>query len=82
MNLFVPEPDPVDADVLAAYRSAISAEVDDLGADLGPDVLTDDDAWDAKIDLLVREPASWVSFTLASRTRVQSTVCGPPVPGF
>ena len=63
VNLFVPEPDPVDPEVLAAYRSAVSAEVSDLGAELGPDVLADDDAWDAKIDLLVREPVAWVSFT-------------------
>jgi nitronate monooxygenase len=63
VNLFVPEPDPADPSALAAFRAAISEEVQALGAALGPDVLADDDDWDAKIDLLVRQPVPWVSFT-------------------
>jgi len=63
VNLFVPEARRVDREAVGRYRAAIAAEVGSLGAELGPEVLTDDDDWDAKVDLLVREPVPWVSFT-------------------
>lgn len=63
VNLFVPDPTPADRDAVARYCDAIASEVTALGADLGPERLADDDDWDAKVDLLVREPVPWVSFT-------------------
>jgi NAD(P)H-dependent flavin oxidoreductase YrpB (nitropropane dioxygenase family) len=63
VNLFVPEPDPVDLDALRRYRDRIAPEVEALGVEVGPIVPEDDDDWDAKIDQLVRNPVPWVSFT-------------------
>lgn len=63
VNLFVPEREPVDLDAVRRYRDLIAAEVESTGAEVGPVVVDDDDDWDAKVDLLVREPVPWVSFT-------------------
>jgi NAD(P)H-dependent flavin oxidoreductase YrpB (nitropropane dioxygenase family) len=73
VNLFVPDRTPVDRDAVSRYRDALADEVSALGADLGPERFEDDDGWDAKIDLLVREPVPWVSFTfgLPDATTVQ-----------
>lgn len=63
VNLFVPERELVDLDAVRRYRDLIAAEVESTGAAVGPVVEDDDDDWDAKIDLLTREPVPWVSFT-------------------
>lgn len=63
VNLFVPEREPVDLEAVRRYRDLIAAEVEALGAEVGPVVEHDDDDWDAKVDLLVRDPVPWVSFT-------------------
>jgi NAD(P)H-dependent flavin oxidoreductase YrpB (nitropropane dioxygenase family) len=63
VNLFVPDSGPVDRVAVMRYRDAIAAEVASLGTELGGERLQDDDEWDAKVDLLVREPVAWVSFT-------------------
>lgn len=63
VNLFVPDPAPADREAVARYRAAIAAEVESLGASLGPERLEDDDDWDAKVDLLCQDPVPWVSFT-------------------
>lgn len=63
VNLFVPEHEPVDADAVRRYRDLIAAEVESTGAEVGPVVEVDDDDWDAKVDLLTRDPVPWVSFT-------------------
>jgi NAD(P)H-dependent flavin oxidoreductase YrpB (nitropropane dioxygenase family) len=63
VNLFVPDRTPVDRNAVLRYRDALADEVSALGADLGPERFEDDDDWDAKVDLLVREPVPWVSFT-------------------
>lgn len=62
VNLFVPESEPVDLDAVRRYRDLIAPEVESLGAEIGA-VVEDDDAWDAKVDQLVRDPVPWVSFT-------------------
>jgi NAD(P)H-dependent flavin oxidoreductase YrpB (nitropropane dioxygenase family) len=64
VNLFVPDPTPVDRAAVLAYRDLIALEIEALGAEVGPlRWRDDDDDWDAKIELLVAEPAPWVSFT-------------------
>jgi NAD(P)H-dependent flavin oxidoreductase YrpB (nitropropane dioxygenase family) len=63
VNLFVPDPTPVDRQAVLAYRDLIAPEIERLGAEVGPLRWDDDDDWDAKIDLLERDPAPWVSFT-------------------
>ena len=62
-NLFVPDATPVDREAVLAYRDLIAPEIERLGAEVGPLRWEDDDDWDAKIELLVAEPAPWVSFT-------------------
>jgi nitronate monooxygenase len=63
VNLFVPDPTPVDRAAVLAYRDLIAPEIEALGAEVGPLRWRDDDDWDAKIELLVDTPAPWVSFT-------------------
>jgi NAD(P)H-dependent flavin oxidoreductase YrpB (nitropropane dioxygenase family) len=67
VNLFVPDPRPDsrpgERSEILAYRDAIAAEVASLGAELGPLILADSDEFDAKIDLLTRNPVPWISFT-------------------
>jgi nitronate monooxygenase len=63
VNLFVPDPMPVDRAGVLAYRELISPEFDRLGLELPAPRWVDDDEWPAKVDLLVRDPAPWVSFT-------------------
>ncbi|HEY9482118.1 MAG TPA: nitronate monooxygenase [Micromonosporaceae bacterium] len=64
VNLFVPNPMPVDGDDFRHYRQAIRIEADRYGVDLGAGApLEDDDLWRAKVDLLVADPVPVVSFT-------------------
>jgi NAD(P)H-dependent flavin oxidoreductase YrpB (nitropropane dioxygenase family) len=63
VNLFVPDTTPVDRAAVLAYRDLVAPEIERLGAEVGALRWTDDDDWDAKIDLLVEQPAPWVSFT-------------------
>jgi NAD(P)H-dependent flavin oxidoreductase YrpB (nitropropane dioxygenase family) len=64
VNLFAPNPLPVDGDDFRHYRRAIHVEADRYGIDLGAGPpLEDDDDWRAKVDLLVADPVPVVSFT-------------------
>lgn len=63
VNLFVPDRRPVDREAVRAYRDTITPEVLATGAEIGPERWDDDDAWEAKVALLVRDPVPWVSFT-------------------
>lgn len=63
VNLFVPDPQPIDRYAANRYRDLIAPEIEALGAEVGPVVAEDDDDWNAKIDYLVRNPVPWVSFT-------------------
>ena len=63
VNLFVPDHSPVDRAAVLAYRDLVAPEIERLGAEVGPLRWEDDDDWDAKIDLLERDPVPWVSFT-------------------
>lgn len=62
VNVFVPSGSPAPESVTAAYRSELAGDARRLGAEVGPAVY-DDDAWDAKIDLLADSAVPVVSFT-------------------
>jgi NAD(P)H-dependent flavin oxidoreductase YrpB (nitropropane dioxygenase family) len=64
VNVFVPNPLPVDADEFRRYARAIQPEADEYGLTLdGSHPKEDDDHWDAKIELLLADPVPVVSFT-------------------
>jgi nitronate monooxygenase len=63
VNLFAPNPVPVDPQAYAAYRERIRTEAELYGVELPAEPIEDDDAWHDKIDLLVERPAPVVSFT-------------------
>ncbi|WP_278258038.1 nitronate monooxygenase [Nocardioides convexus] len=63
VNLFVPQPGAVAASGYAAYRDRLAGEAAALGVDLPAEPRHDDDAWSAKVDLLVADPVPFVSLT-------------------
>lgn len=64
VNLFAPNPVPIDPAVFAAYVERLRPLAAGFGIDLTDvDPVEDDDAWEAKIDLLVHDPVPVVSFT-------------------
>ena len=64
VNLFVPNPVPVDPGAYATYARSIQIDADAVGIDLSEVVIIeDDDHWEAKLDLLVEQPVPIVSFT-------------------
>ncbi len=68
VNLFAPNPVPVDAAAYDAYRAALHDEADRYGVDLPEVPREDDDSWRDKIDLLVSKPVPIVSFTFGIPT--------------
>ncbi len=89
VNLFVPQPGALDPDAYAAYAAAVRPEAEALGVELPADPRHDDDAWRAKVDLLLAHPAPVVSLTFglpdrtdiaalrAAGSRVLATVTTP-----
>jgi NAD(P)H-dependent flavin oxidoreductase YrpB (nitropropane dioxygenase family) len=64
VNLFVPNPVPVDPVAFRRYAGALAPEALRYGLDLsGAEIVEDDDAWPQKVDLLVADPVPLVSFT-------------------
>jgi NAD(P)H-dependent flavin oxidoreductase YrpB (nitropropane dioxygenase family) len=63
VNLFAPNPVPVERSAYAAYRDLIRAEAKRYDVELPPEPVEDDDSWRDKVDLLVEHPAPVVSFT-------------------
>lgn len=63
VNLFAPNPVPVDPGAFRAYAERIRPEAEALGVELGDGPVEDDDAWAEKLELLVREPVAILSFT-------------------
>lgn len=64
VNLFAPNPVPVDPQAFREYATAIQTEADHYGLDLGgTSPVEDDDHWQDKIELLVGDPVPVVSFT-------------------
>lgn len=66
VNLFAPNPLPVDLTAYHRYAASLQAEADRYGLELPSEIpLEDDDLWPFKLDLLVRDPVPLVSFTFA-----------------
>jgi NAD(P)H-dependent flavin oxidoreductase YrpB (nitropropane dioxygenase family) len=66
VNLFAPNPVPVDPEQYRRYAATIAGEAARYDLDLaGAPIVQDDDSWSDKIDLLVADPVPLVSFTFA-----------------
>jgi NAD(P)H-dependent flavin oxidoreductase YrpB (nitropropane dioxygenase family) len=63
VNLFAPNPVPVDPASYAAYRTLVLPEAGRYDVDLPERPIEDDDSWRDKVDLLVEHPVPVVSFT-------------------
>jgi NAD(P)H-dependent flavin oxidoreductase YrpB (nitropropane dioxygenase family) len=63
VNVFAPNPLPVDPDDYHAYAAIIQREADQFGLTLPPEPIEDTDKFDEKIALLVDDPVPMVSFT-------------------
>src|SRR5579875_37085 len=63
VNLFVPNPVPVDRAAFARYATALAPEADGYDIQLGLTPVEDDDAWPEKVDLLLGQPVPVVGFT-------------------
>lgn len=63
VNVFAPNPVPIDVETYRRYAAAVQSEADRYGLTLPADPNDDDDAFDAKIDLLRADPVPIVSFT-------------------
>lgn len=63
VNLFAPNPVPVDAAAYAAYRERLAPLADRFGVTLPAHPVEDDDHWADKVDLLVEAAPPLVSFT-------------------
>lgn len=63
VNVFAPNPLPVDPDRYRAYAAIMQAEADQFGLTLPPDPIEDTDRFDEKIALLLDHPVPMVSFT-------------------
>jgi nitronate monooxygenase len=63
INVFTPNPLPVDPASYRAYAAIIQRDADQFGLTLPPDPIEDTDTFDEKIALLLDDPVPMVSFT-------------------
>ncbi|MEE6177960.1 nitronate monooxygenase [Mycobacterium sp. 050134] len=63
INLFAPNPLPVDRDAYRVYAATIQKEADQFGLALPAEPVEDTDKFDEKIALLLDDPVPMVSFT-------------------
>jgi NAD(P)H-dependent flavin oxidoreductase YrpB (nitropropane dioxygenase family) len=64
VNLFAPNPVPVDPDAFREYAKALQPEAAVYGLDLtAASPVEDDDSWSDKIDILLADPVPVISFT-------------------
>jgi nitronate monooxygenase len=64
VNLFAPNPVPVDPDAFREYTKALQPEAAAYGLDLtAASPVEDDDSWSDKIDILLSDPVPVISFT-------------------
>jgi len=63
VNLFSPNPEPVDPAAYAAYRELLLPLAATYGVELPATPVEDDDAWRDKVDVLVEAAPPLVSFT-------------------
>lgn len=62
VNVFVPGETTVDEEALSRYRAVLATEAERLAATVG-EPKWDDDDWEAKLDVLLKERVPVVSFT-------------------
>jgi nitronate monooxygenase len=63
VNLFMPQPAPADPDAVQRYARELAAEAAAYQAELGDPERGSDDAYQAKLAILVADPVPVVSFT-------------------
>ncbi|OBI18967.1 MULTISPECIES: nitronate monooxygenase family protein [unclassified Mycobacterium] len=63
INLFAPNPLPVDTGSYRAYAAIVQRDADQFGLTLPPEPVEDTDKFDEKIALLLDDPVPMVSFT-------------------
>ncbi|MBP3082232.1 NAD(P)H-dependent flavin oxidoreductase [Mycolicibacterium fortuitum] len=63
VNVFVPNPTPIQPERYRRYSTAMQAEADRFGVTLPAEPVDSDDSFNAKIELLLAHPAPVVSFT-------------------
>ncbi|WP_082975590.1 nitronate monooxygenase [Mycobacterium sp. 1245805.9] len=63
INVFAPNPLPVDPDTYRAYAAIVQKEADQFGLTLPAEPIDDTDRFDEKIALLLDDPVPLVSFT-------------------
>ena len=69
INLFAPNPVPVDPERYRTYAGIVQREADQFGLTLPPEPIEDDDKFDEKIALLLDDPVPMVSFTFGIPSR-------------
>jgi NAD(P)H-dependent flavin oxidoreductase YrpB (nitropropane dioxygenase family) len=63
VNVFAPNPVPITVESYRAYAAAVQREADRFDLSLPTEPIDDDDAFGAKIDVLLSTPVPLVSFT-------------------
>ncbi|MCZ8377846.1 nitronate monooxygenase [Mycobacterium sp. CPCC 205372] len=63
VNVFAPNPVPIGEADYRRYAAAVQREADRFGLTLPADPVDDDDAFGAKVDILLSDPVPVVSFT-------------------
>lgn len=63
VNVFVPNPSPIDPDAYRRYAETLLPTAERFAVPGLPSILEDDDEWEAKIGVLVNDPVPIVSFT-------------------
>lgn len=69
VNVFAPNPTPVDPAAYRAYAAMVQRDADQFGLTLPPEPIEDDDGFDEKIALLLDDPVPMVSFTFGIPSR-------------
>jgi nitronate monooxygenase len=68
VNVFAPNPVPVDPGAFRSYAAALQPEAERYGLELDDEPVEDDDDWAAKLDVLLGAPVPLVSFTFGLPT--------------
>ncbi|SPM27030.1 nitronate monooxygenase [Mycobacterium terramassiliense] len=69
INLFAPNPLPVDPDSYRTYAAIVQKDADQFGLTLPAEPIEDTDRFDEKITLLLDDPVPMVSFTFGIPSR-------------
>lgn len=69
INLFAPNPLPVDPGTYRAYAAIVQRDAEQFGLTLPPEPIEDTDRFDEKVALLLDDPVPMVSFTFGIPSR-------------